>query len=164
MKSLFTLLILMFGLQVFSQKAIVSGRITDSAKMGTIEGAQIHFLKNDTTITSGFRGSYRIELKKFLADTMVVTHWKYGTVKMPVSLRDGALGEIDISFPRSCKSFPKTDVCPMCHNSANSIRIVYGLPSKEMFEKSENGEVKLGGCVIDYCMPHHYCRTDKIDY
>lgn len=164
MKALLSLLIVWMSLPSFSQKAIVSGRITDSTKMGAIEGAQIHFLKNDTTIMSGFRGSYRIELKKHLSDTMVVTHWKYGSVRVPVALLAGAMEELNIAYPVSCKSFPKTGVCPMCHTGANSIRIVYGMPSKEMFEKSEKGEVKLGGCVVDDCIPHYHCKTDRIDY
>ena len=36
-------------------------------------------------------------------------------------------------------------ICPKC-KSKNIIPIVYGYPSSELFELSEQGKVKLGGC------------------
>lgn len=159
-----TFLILAAGLQSFSQTALLRGRITDSTGRGYIQDARIHFLKNDTTILSDFGGSYRIELSRSFDDTIVVSHWKYGTVTVPIALWDHAVKELDISFPAPCKSFPKTDICPKCKTNSNSIKIVYGYPAKETFEKAERGEIKLGGCVINDCMPYYHCKKDVIDY
>ena len=36
--------------------------------------------------------------------------------------------------------------CPKCNDKL--IEIVYGLPTVEVMEKAENGEVFLGGCCI----------------
>lgn len=163
-KTQLTLLLIVIVFQAFSQKAILHGRITDSTGRGIIQDAEIHFLKNDTTIISSSGGSYRIELSRYLKDTVVVNHWKYGKVTVPVALWDKSVEELNISFPAPCKSFPKTDICPRCHTSASSVRIVYGYPSEEMFEKSERGEIRLGGCVINDCMPNYHCKKDAFDY
>jgi hypothetical protein len=37
--------------------------------------------------------------------------------------------------------------CPRCC-SAGAIPIVYGFPDEELFEASERGEARLGGCVL----------------
>ncbi|MDP3209689.1 MAG: hypothetical protein Q8M65_11110 [Rhodoglobus sp.] len=41
---------------------------------------------------------------------------------------------------------PETRPCPRC--ASPSIPIVFGLPSFELFEAAERGEVALGGCVV----------------
>lgn len=46
--------------------------------------------------------------------------------------------------------------CPKC-GSQNSVRIVYGLPSYELFQEAEAGKVKLGGCEIILGNPEFYC-------
>lgn len=45
--------------------------------------------------------------------------------------------------------------CPIC-GSKNSVKIVYSMPTYELFLEAEAGKVKLGGCVIsldssEYC-------------
>ena len=37
--------------------------------------------------------------------------------------------------------------CPKCA-SDNVVPIIYGLPAGELFEQSDRGEIKLGGCMI----------------
>lgn len=51
----------------------------------------------------------------------------------------------------------KKQICPYC-NSSNVIPIVYGYPGAELVEKSERGEVKLGGCVVTDNDPDRYCK------
>lgn len=60
--------------------------------------------------------------------------------------------------------------CPKC-GSKNSVKIVYGMPSHELFEEAQAGNVKLGGCVItednsDYCCKdceHEWNKEQAID-
>lgn len=47
--------------------------------------------------------------------------------------------------------------CPKC-NSRNSVRIVYGMPSYELFKEAEAGEIKLGGCSIMEGSPEYFCK------
>ena len=47
--------------------------------------------------------------------------------------------------------------CPRC-GSKNSIRIVYGYPSHELFNEAEAGKVKLGGCCIFEGSPEYFCK------
>ena len=42
----------------------------------------------------------------------------------------------------------KAETCPKC-GSARVRPIAYGLPSAQMGEAAERGEIALGGCVID---------------
>ena len=46
--------------------------------------------------------------------------------------------------------------CPKCKNKTG-IAILYGYPSPESQEKSRQGELKLGGCIINGGEPKYYC-------
>jgi hypothetical protein len=164
MKGIFTLLVLTIGLKSYSQVALLRGQIKDSTENGFIKGAELKFLKNDTTIISGFNGTYRIELKKSLTDTIVVTHWVYGSRRVPISLTDKMVKELDIQFPIACKTFPKTGRCPKCKANKNVIDIVYGYPTEKLLQLANKGKVILGGCVIDDCAPYHYCKKDNLEF
>lgn len=47
--------------------------------------------------------------------------------------------------------------CPIC-GSKNVINIVYGMPSYELLQESEQGKVKLGGCEIVEGCPEYICK------
>ena len=47
--------------------------------------------------------------------------------------------------------------CPKC-GSKKSVKIIYGMPSYELFELAEVGKVKLGGCVIIEDNPEYLCK------
>jgi hypothetical protein len=58
----------------------------------------------------------------------------------------------------------KKPVCPVCKTAEHVIPIVYGKPARELMEKAERGEVKLGGCVIDKDSPRNHCKKDQKDF
>ena len=47
--------------------------------------------------------------------------------------------------------------CPSC-NSNNVVTIVYGMPSSELEEQAQRGEIILGGCVVTENDPELYCK------
>ena len=47
--------------------------------------------------------------------------------------------------------------CPKC-GSKNAVKIVYGMPSYDLFEEAQAGKVKLGGCVITEDNPDYCCK------
>jgi len=47
--------------------------------------------------------------------------------------------------------------CPKC-GSKNSLRIIYGMPSHELFEEADAGKVRLGGCCIFEGNPEYFCK------
>jgi hypothetical protein len=47
--------------------------------------------------------------------------------------------------------------CLTC--GAASIRIIYGMPDLDLFERSERGEVALGGCMIFDGRPTRQCSS-----
>ena len=49
--------------------------------------------------------------------------------------------------------------CPSCGHSHSVIPIAYGMPDSDIIEKSEKGEVMLGGCLITICQPTHFCKS-----
>jgi hypothetical protein len=159
-----TLLLLTTGLQTYSQVARLRGHIKDTTGNGLIKDAQLKFLKNDTTITSGFNGNYTIDLTNYLFDTIIITHWKYGTTKVSFSLADKTVKELDIQLPVACKSFAITDICPKCKSNKNVIKIIYGYPTEETAKRADKGELRLGGCIINYCYPNYYCRKDDLEF
>ncbi len=48
--------------------------------------------------------------------------------------------------------------CPLC-GAANPLPVAYGLPSSELMERAEQGEVALGGCVIGDDPARYRCRA-----
>ena len=51
----------------------------------------------------------------------------------------------------------ETRRCPRC-GSAESTRILYGLPTHEAFEAAQRGEISLGGCIVGPESPDYECR------
>jgi hypothetical protein len=47
--------------------------------------------------------------------------------------------------------------CSSC-GSKNSAKIVYGMPSYELYEEAEQGKVALGGCCIMEDAPQYFCK------
>lgn len=47
--------------------------------------------------------------------------------------------------------------CPNC-GSKNSLKIIYGLPSYELYQEAEAGKVKLGGCCMIVGGPEYFCK------
>lgn len=46
--------------------------------------------------------------------------------------------------------------CPSCRDRT-LVPIVFGMPSYELFEAAERGEVVLGGCVLEEVNPTRRC-------
>lgn len=53
--------------------------------------------------------------------------------------------------------------CPKC-GSKNTIKILYGMPTKEVFQKAEAGEIKLGGCRKIVGGPEYYCKDCESEW
>jgi hypothetical protein len=53
--------------------------------------------------------------------------------------------------------------CPSC-GSKNSAKIVYGMPSYELYEEIEQGKVVLGGCCIMEYAPQYFCKDCKYEW
>ena len=51
---------------------------------------------------------------------------------------------------------PRKYICPSCKDK-EGVNILYGMPSPELFEKAERGEIALGGCVIEESQPDRRC-------
>jgi hypothetical protein len=44
------------------------------------------------------------------------------------------------------------------------IPISYGKPTPKGFKESDEGKIKLGGCVIYANSPKWYCKKDNIEF
>lgn len=49
-------------------------------------------------------------------------------------------------------------ICPTCKEKTG-VNIIYGMPSPELFESAERGEVALGGCLISDENPERHCTA-----
>lgn len=47
--------------------------------------------------------------------------------------------------------------CPKC-GSKNSVNIVYGMPSYELYQEAQAGKFKLGGCMLSLGDPEYVCK------
>lgn len=55
-------------------------------------------------------------------------------------------------------------ICPECDAGKNVIPIVYGKPGRELIEREERGEIKLGGCCVTNESARYYCRECDVDF
>lgn len=55
-------------------------------------------------------------------------------------------------------------ICPECDAGKNVIPIVYGKPGRELIEREERGEVKLGGCCVTNESARYHCRDCDLDF
>ena len=53
--------------------------------------------------------------------------------------------------------------CPKC-GLKNSLKIIYGMPTYEVFERAKAGEFKLGGCCIIESNPEYYCKDCEYEW
>jgi len=58
----------------------------------------------------------------------------------------------------------KAPECTKCKSNSAVIPIIIGRPGKELIEKAERGEVKLGGCCMGEDMKHWYCKTCSTEF
>ena len=56
-------------------------------------------------------------------------------------------------------SAPAGATCPRCGAFAPMVPIKFGLPSHELFEAAERGQVVLGGCLLGGPLPTHRCTA-----
>ena len=148
----------------YSQIGELTGSVKDSSKYGKVQNAKMYFIKNDTTIYSGWGGNYSIVLKKHLSDTIIVSHYKMGTLKIPFKLKDKEKIWMDIHFPQACKSIASTDICPKCNSNKNVTKILYGKPTTKAMKEAKAGKIHLGGCMINDCSPIYFCKKDNLEF
>lgn len=164
MKVFLALAFFIVSANCFSQVAYIKGQVKDATEKGEVKNASLHFLKNDTTILTGTHGSYKIELTKYLSDSVIISHWSLGTIRYFFNLKDKSSVTKDFHFSIACRDVKKTDVCPMCKSNKQVIQIVYGFPTQETIKRAEKGELWLGGCMIEPCMPYYYCKKDGFEF
>lgn len=58
----------------------------------------------------------------------------------------------------------ETKVCPVCKESNQVIRIIYGEPSESTMDEAKRGEVKLGGCCVSVGCNRYHCKRCNHDF
>ncbi len=56
------------------------------------------------------------------------------------------------------------NTCPVCRRYDKVVRVIYGMPSHELFLEAEKGLVHLGGCCVSEVNPQWYCRRDNVEF
>ncbi len=54
--------------------------------------------------------------------------------------------------------------CPGCGTTTNVVPIVYGMPSSELFEAAERGELQLAGCLVGGPDPPKFCKACRLEF
>ncbi len=68
------------------------------------------------------------------------------------------------SVPGGALAYGGPPICPECDAGKNVIPIVYGKPGRELMERAERGEVKLGGCCVTDESPRYHCPDCDLDF
>jgi len=54
---------------------------------------------------------------------------------------------------------------PKCPNCGNKLaKIIYGMPSSDIMDQVEKGEVFIGGCCVDEENPEYHCNVCRRSY
>jgi hypothetical protein len=84
--------------------------------------------------------------------------WPYASVGVEWRPREQVESGQTIEMNGTCGAGKFTHMqrtCPEC--GGKGLRIVYGLPSLELAEAADRGEVVLGGCVVGDENPNRHC-------
>ncbi|HXC05262.1 MAG TPA: hypothetical protein VNZ86_10955, partial [Bacteroidia bacterium] len=129
MNKLMVIMVLFFSLSLGAQQAVFKGLLVDSTGRGYVQGAEIHFVRNDTSVwTTIPAGHFYMSLHKFLSDTVIITHQVWGTLRFTINLKDRSVKDTLIRLPLACRTHPVSDICPVCKSNKDVIPVIYGLP------------------------------------
>lgn len=74
--------------------------------------------------------------------------------KYELDLKKFKIQDLYLTWIDKIKSKNNTETCPECGDKI--IPVIYGYPSPELMQKEAKGEVRLGGCVMNFHNPSHY--------
>jgi hypothetical protein len=167
MKCFLLILLVLFSGKIYCQ----SGSIRALLKRAdtTTDFAYVELIRDTQVIAEG----YQPLNKTFWFDKLqsgnyiLLIHHTFDRdkYKSNIAVLENHTTEILIEYPGACSYvYPKRykPKCPYGHTD-QIIPIVYGLPGPKLLQKSKEGRVQLGGCIISDCDPHYYCRVHKIE-
>lgn len=168
MKRFFTLvIILIFGQSVSSQTGTIKGYAYDSIERAPFAGANIYLLNLGKNTSVDFNGNFVFDsIPAGTYDLKVSYVGYYDTIIKSVRVYNDSIVKLKIIYlPPPCIYRDKNGkTCPICKKKDKVIPIVYGFPSPELVKEAKNGKVRLGGCQVNFCMPHWYCKWDAKEF
>jgi len=179
----FTLLVLCMLTISNAQTNSVTGQVRDSRTWEALPDVSVELSAKHPFSTEGFsnvpmetktdeNGCFTFE-KLPKADFELTISYRFEEIgtryyKTPISTKTDKLTELNVYLPEKCDFHTianKSGICPVCKKKDAVLKIIYGMPDQDLFEKSERGEVALGGCEIDdYCHAKWRCKRDSIDF
>ena len=148
-----------------SSQVVIGGTVRDSSGYGIVRKAEVRLLHTDSIVHTDDGGYFRMLVSGAVDDTLVITHPELGSIRIAMKIEaNSSWTNENIRLPGNCRSIQHSDICPKCHSNRQVIPVVYGYPSEKMIRRSEKGEIHLGGCILDDCMPLHYCKDDNLKF
>ncbi|HEY8934896.1 MAG TPA: carboxypeptidase-like regulatory domain-containing protein [Cyclobacteriaceae bacterium] len=159
----FRAIFLLISIPSFGQNGL-KGHVVDNDQ-NPFAALKIEILHQDSVVALTFtdqNGDYSFNnVKPGLYDLRIQHLGFRERIIKNVSIPVNTIEQFDIVHPGPCVE--STKVCPGGH-SDNLIPIVYGLPSEKLIEKSKEGKVRLGGCIVTGCDPKWYCKEHNIEF
>lgn len=159
--------ILLFILQMsgFSQNyGTVQGVVYDSTEKEVIPYVHIRIIETGQNASSDAEGKFRLDKVPAGEHTLQCLFVGYSTQSKYIRIIEDSTIHVKINMAVCEHDQLGGGDCPECKRSDQVIPIVYGKPSRKTLKKAEKGKVFLGGCIIQKCQPHWYCKRDSIRF
>jgi Carboxypeptidase regulatory-like domain len=156
--------LLLISIATLGQASALKGHATNN-EYDSFPGLNIEILSENqfvaSTVTDGNGnyvftnikpGEYTLRVRFLMYEASLIEH---------VKISSNEVKQLDIihSDPR----LKSKEICPKGHRD-NLIPIIYGLPSGDLIKMSEDGIVKLGGCLVSESNRKWHCKKHHIDF
>lgn len=161
---LYILTLLLFSVTLtFGQSGQIKGYVHDVNKDQPVILATV-FVGTEKSVTD-FDGQFKFpNIKVGRYQLKIIGNAQTDTLIATIEVNPDSTTNLYFSYPYSCPYIKSKNVCPVCSKTDKVIPIIYGEPTTESLEKSENGKVKLAGCLVSNCDPNWYCKRDKKEF
>ncbi len=165
MKQLLTFILSITSILSFGQVGGIKGHITSRDDGMGFSGLELKILKGDSLVTgtvTNQTGDFEINQVKpgIYSLKLQFLGFRERTIE-GIKIYENRIEVLNLIHPDSCVQSRR--FCPKGHSN-DLIPIVYGLPGKKLVKQSENGKVKLGGCIVTDCDPKWYCKNHQIEF
>lgn len=148
----------------FSQTGVIKGHIIEGGYNRGFAFVNLTLLNTGLTATTDLDGNFQFtQLKAGSYELKLSNAGLKDSVIKSLVIQEGEILQLEFIYPY-CNYDINQSTCPFCDKQDQVIRIVYGYPSKGALRSAKKGKLRLGGCEITGCDPHHYCKRDQKEF
>jgi hypothetical protein len=150
----------------FCQKyGTIEGVVFDSVEQTGITFANLELINANLGTASDKDGKFIFNNVPVGEDILKCSLIGYGSPRrLNIKIYEDSTTVIKINLAQCQYDTFGARQCPICNKTDEIIPISYGEPTSKILKQAKKGKIKLGGCILDPCNPHWYCKRDSVSF